>query len=89
MATKPTGINRSQENLKGFNNITTAASVKIAAEAPTNVDPAGKKGRLRGKLSKPPVKKTASICLELVTLSSVLPKTYRKIMFPSKCNRLA
>ena len=75
MATKPTGINRSQENLRGFNNITAAASEKIAAEAPTNVEPGGKNGRLRGKLSRPPVKKTASMCLELVTLSSVLPKT--------------
>ena len=75
MATRPTGIKRSHENLKGFSSMTTAASVKIAAEAPTKVDPAGKNGRLSGKLSRPPVKKTASICLELVTLSSVLPKT--------------
>jgi hypothetical protein len=77
-------MNRSQDHLKGFINITTAVNVKIAAEAPTKLVPGGKKGILNGKLSMPPRKKAVSIFpLEFVTLSNVFPKTYRKIMLPS------
>ena len=84
MATKPTGISKSHDHLKGFINMTTAVSVKIAAEAPIKLVPGGKNGKLSGKLSMPPRKKAVSICLgEFVTLSKVFPKTYRKIMFPS------
>ena len=76
IATNPTGISKSHDHLKGFINITTAVSVKIAAEAPTKVAPGGKKGKLRGKLRIPPRKKAASIFrLQFVTLSKVFPKT--------------
>ena len=75
MATIPTGMSRSQENLKGLSSITTAAKVKIAAEAPTKLVEAGKNGMLRGKLRIPPTKNTVNIFLEFVILSSVLPKT--------------
>jgi hypothetical protein len=67
-----------------LSNITTAVSVNIAAEAPTNVAPEGKKGRLSGKLIIPPRKNAASIFFESATLSSVFPNTYRKIMFPNR-----
>jgi hypothetical protein len=56
-------------------NITTAVNVKIAADAPTNVEPGGKNGRLNGKLSKPPRKNAINIRFELLTLSRVFPKT--------------
>ena len=75
IATIPTGIKRSQENRRGFINITTAAKVKIAADAPTKVASGEKKGRLSGKLRIPPTKNTVSIRFEFVTLSKVLPKT--------------
>jgi len=84
IATIPTGIKRSQENRRGFNSITTAAKVNIAADAPTKVELGGKNGRLSGKLRRPPTKNTTSIFFEFVTLSNVLPKTYRKIIFPSR-----
>jgi hypothetical protein len=76
MATNPTGISKSHDHRKGFINITTAVSVKIAAEAPTKVEPGGKKGKLNGKLRMLPRKKAESIFrLEFVTLSKVFPKT--------------
>jgi len=89
MATSPTGISRSQENHRGLINITIAVSVKIAAEAPTKVASGGKKGRLRGKLRRPPRKNALSIFFESVTLSNVLPKTYRNIIFPRRWSKLA
>jgi hypothetical protein len=82
-------MSSNHENLSGFINITTAVNVKIAAEAPTNVASAGKKGMLRGKLRTPPKKKAVSIRFELVTLSKVFPKTYRNIMFPRRWIKLA
>lgn len=75
IATIPTGIKSSREKRRGFINITTAAKVKIAADAPTKVASAGKKGRLSGKLRIPPTKNTVSIRFEFVTLSKVFPKT--------------
>ena len=81
----PTGMNSSQDQRRGFINITTAVNVKIAAEAPTKVVSGGKKGTLRIKLRSPPRKKENNIRLESgEILSSVFPKTYRKIMFPSR-----
>lgn len=55
--------------------MTTAVNVNIAADAPTKVASKGKKGKLNGKLRRPPRKKAVSIFRELVTLSSVFPKT--------------
>jgi hypothetical protein len=55
--------------------MTTAVRVKIAADAPTNVVSGGKKGKLRGKLRRPPRKKASNTCFESVMLSRVLPKT--------------
>jgi len=76
IATIPTGISRSQENRRGFSNITTAAKVKIAADAPTKEVSGGKNGMLNGKLRIPPTKNVvSSFPLEFVTLSNVLPKT--------------
>lgn len=83
MATSPTGMSSSQENRKGLINITTAVRVKMAAEAPTKVASGGKKGRLSGKLRRPPKKNALNIFAESVTLSKVFPNTYRNIMFPN------
>ena len=59
-----------------MSNITTAANVKIAADAPTKLEDGGKKGMLSGKLRMPPTKKIVnSFFFEFVTLSRVLPKT--------------
>jgi len=59
-----------------LSNITTAANVKIAAEAPTKLAEGGKKGKLRGKLRMPPTKNVVNIFFfEFVTLSRVLPNT--------------
>ena len=59
-----------------MSNITTAANVKIAADAPTKLADGGKKGTLRGKLRMPPTKNAVNIfCFDPVTLSKVLPKT--------------
>jgi len=64
-----------KENLSGFISMTTAVSVNIAADAPTNVASDGKKGKLRRKLTIPPRKKASSIRLESATPSNVLPNT--------------
>ncbi len=70
--------------------MTTAVNVKIAADAPTKVVSGGKKGMLNRKLRSPPRKKANNIRLESFDmLSNVLPKTYRKIMFPNKWTRFA
>ena len=74
-ATSPTGIRRSQDHRRGFSNITTAVSMNIAAEAPTNVAPGAKNGKLNGKLRTPPKKKAISMLLESLTLSKVFPNT--------------
>ena len=72
----PTGMRRSHENRRGLSNITTAANVKIAAEAPTNVVSGGKKGTLPRKLRMPPKKNVpSSFFFEFVTLSNVFPNT--------------
>ncbi len=75
IATIPTGIKRSQENRRGFNNNTTAAKENNAADAPTKVESGGKNGILSGKLRIPPTKNAVSIRFAFVTLSKVLPKT--------------
>jgi hypothetical protein len=68
----------------GLSNITTAVNVSIAADAPRNVASEGKKGRLSGKLRRPPRKKAVIIFLVLATLSSVFPKTHKNSTFPDK-----
>jgi len=75
MATSPTGMSNRNENLGGLTSMTTAVSVNIAAEAPTNVVSAGKKGRLSRKLKIPPVKNAESIRPDPETPSRVLPNT--------------
>lgn len=56
--------------------MSTAAKVKMAADAPTKVAEGGKKGMLRRKLRMPPKKNTVTIFFfEFVTLSRVLPNT--------------
>ncbi len=75
MATSPTGMSSSHENLRGLSIITTAVKVNIAADAPTKVASGEKRGRLNGKLRIPPRKNAASIRLESATLSKVFPKT--------------
>lgn len=82
-------MSSSHENRRGLINITTAVKVKMAADAPTKVASEGKKGRLRGKVRRPPRKNVPNMCFESVTLSKVLPKTYRNIMFPNRWIRLA
>jgi len=90
MATIPTGMSSSQDHLSGFINITTAVNVKIAADAPTKVVSGGKNGTLKRKLRSPPRKNANNIRLESgEILSSVFPKTYKKIMLPIKCTRFA
>ncbi len=49
MATKPTGMRSSSENLSGLSSITTAVNVKIAADAPTKVVSGGKNGILKAE----------------------------------------
>lgn len=75
IATKPTGIRSSHENLNGFISMTTAVSVKMAAEAPMNVESGGKNGTLKGKLRSPPRKNAKDMRFQLDMLSRVLPKT--------------
>ncbi len=75
IATIPTGIRRSQENRRGFINITTAARVKIAADAPTKVTPGWKERKVEWEAKYTSEKNTVSIRFEFVTLSRVLPKT--------------
>ena len=89
MATNPWGARKSQENLSGLTSITHAASVKIAAEAPSIPVPSGIKGRLRMKLSIPPVKKTIKSLPGPTVFSNVFPKTNRKSMLPTRCKTFA
>ena len=79
------GTRKSQENLSGLTSITHAASVKIAPEAPSIPVPRSIKGRLRTKLSIPPVKKTIRCLPGPTVFSKVFPKTNKKSMLPTRC----
>jgi hypothetical protein len=64
--------------------MTQAATVKMAADAPTIPALGGIKKRLSTNAAIPPVKKTRRYLPEPTLFCKVPPKTNRKIMFPSK-----
>src|ERR1041384_2846856 len=88
IATSPCGARKRKENLSGATSMTQAATVKIAAEAPSMPVPGGMNGRLKRNARMPPEKNTARYLTGPTFFSSVLPKTNRNSMLPKRCSGL-